>query len=324
MKLSEYISLEEKSKVYENRHTCINSVKDFQIWYDNVKKLPYFFRGLKEASFKNYTSAQRVCITHDLVNTIPNTLVHFQIQKLKEEKGHILENYCKSIGIAYSDFFLMSYAQHYANGISLLLDITTDIDTALFFMCYESHFPTIGADTNSITNYASIYTIEKSLKTFDDVINHLQSMIEITQKDISKIEFQEFVDSKILELFKCNIFKIIGGHIPFILENKPYTFSLLHGKNKYQNTIAVGNLNITAQNGCFIYYDNDKEPYEFQDMTCVDIHKSLIPYITQNILIPKKKTKDYLFPNVDNIVNEAFINALADKDILADFSQNFK
>ena len=316
MKLSTYISTEEKQSIFST-YQYIDSVGKFDQWYQSHCKLPYYFRGIKEACYKNYTSAQRVCITHDL-DCLPSTLVYLQVQKLRKEHGQLFEKYCKAIGIDCSDFFLMSYAQHYKNGISPLLDVTTDLDTALFFMCNGAQFSTNGVDTNSIENYASIYFINKEIPTFDDVLKNLVSKVEFPQ-NISKEDFIKCAEYYALRVFGTslfNLFAALSKYSYFLVDNKQYLCAFNKDEFNYQKTLTIGNFNMTAQNGCFIYYDNDKEPFEEKVVECVDIHKKLIPYITQEILIPKNKTEEYLFPDIDKIVNDSYEKMLADNKIL--------
>ena len=72
MKLEQYTSLEEKEKIFRGKYKRINSANEFDKWFSgNHGK---YFRGINEATYKNYTSAQRLFITNNL--KIHNMCVH--------------------------------------------------------------------------------------------------------------------------------------------------------------------------------------------------------------------------------------------------------
>lgn len=305
MKLQEYISLEEKRQIFGN-YCRIDSASEFDCWYSDIVNRGQYFRGLKEAAYKNYTSAQRFIITNAL-SDLPNTIVYKQVEKLRECNKYLYENYCKSIGIKCTDFLLMSLAQHYNKGISPLIDVTTDINTALFFMCDEAEFPPYidGAlSKHEIGNYASMYIVSHALPNFDEIIDNIMSKVEI-QNVQSEADFHEKAEGGIQRIFSAQIFSVLSRFDAFLIDNKPYRCTISNEQYSHSEPISFGNLHITAQDGCFIYYDNEDKPLE-NGIDCVDIHKSLIPYITNKHLIPNGKTKDNLFPDENHLVSNAY------------------
>ena len=70
------------------------------------------------------------------------------------------------------------------------------------------------------------------------------------------------------------------------------------------------NPNIIAQEGCFFLNMDGIKPLEerkeIRKMTCLDIHKSLAPYIREKYLKPKGITKESLFPDFNAIAKEAY------------------
>jgi hypothetical protein len=89
----------------------------------------------------------------------------------------------------------------------------------------------------------------------------------------------------------------------------------------FKEIIKVVNLNLVAQEGCFIHYIPN-EPYmpleEFiagkayiPKIHCANIHKSLSPYI-KNKLLKNKITKETIYPDPHQIVNRAYIKTLID------------
>lgn len=74
----------------------------------------------------------------------------------------------------------------------------------------------------------------------------------------------------------------------------PNPLKITFSKEKYPDFAFWSNMNLIAQNGCFVLYNEDEEPLgEFlksQDFTlnCVEIHKSLGMHIQDFIQIKKE------------------------------------
>lgn len=167
MKLEQYVSIAEKEGTFrhhvENRHyEIIVTPNDFDNWYAEMIQLKdRIYRGVNEAKYKNFTSVQRLFITHELLNYNIEDVIIEQINNLRSANNHLLEKYCAALGIPCSDLFIMSMAQHHKGSISPLLDFSTDVNTALYFMQKGAEFVANGVgigDGNSVENYMSIYS----------------------------------------------------------------------------------------------------------------------------------------------------------------------
>lgn len=85
----------------------------------------------------------------------------------------------------------------------------------------------------------------------------------------------------------------------------------------YNDVIKIANLNLVAQDGCFIHYlpedyhtPLEENPDLMGKIHCVDIHKSLAPFILKK-LENRKVTQSTLFPDTYALAQNAFSNAQA-------------
>ena len=77
----------------------------------------------------------------------------------------------------------------------------------------------------------------------------------------------------------------------------------------------ISNLNIESQDGCFIFHSHYDDPLE-HGLRCIDIHKSLAPFIEQRILSPKGINSSTIYPNNKTVVQEALKKSLAREDYM--------
>ena len=69
------------------------------------------------------------------------------------------------------------------------------------------------------------------------------------------------------------------------------------------------NPNIIAQEGCFVMNPRKDTPLEDlieKSIHCLNIHKSLAPYIREHYLKPKGITKESIYPDFNAIANDAY------------------
>lgn len=83
--------------------------------------------------------------------------------------------------------------------------------------------------------------------------------------------------------------------------------------------LSWSNPNIIAQKGCFLLNTHEKQPLEKKfleekegkllknaALSCLDIHKSLAPYIREEYLKSEGITKESIYPDFNAIANEAY------------------
>lgn len=289
-------------------YRIIDSAKDFDSWYQSIQyesnhsKEPFVYRGMCEAAYKNHTSVQRELLKKYFRLGDTRPYVEAQIKELRAASNHLIEKYADSLGIACIDLFAMSFAQHYG-GLSPMIDFTTELNTALYFMCCESK--TKVDETNNLYDYASIYwcpksdfvSLEKLLKTIGDV--HQPSA------DVKHELLQESITDVCNRLFSYRALSHVVSR-PTLIENKNY--HVVVGNNTYIAPVSISNLNIVAQSGCFVYYDPET-PIAFErPLRCVEINKKLIPHIKSTYLMDT--TEVNLFPLGKPLVLKSMEEAL--------------
>lgn len=338
MKLEQYTSLGEKEKIFRGKYKRINSADEFDKWFSgNHGK---YFRGINEASFKNYTSAQRLFITRDLnIHGITITdLVKEQVNSLKDVRNGLINSYYKDLlNREPSDLLLLSFAQHQKKGIAPLLDFTLDRRIALFFMIdgcgfsERGHSSPLGNQFEPIENYASLYYLTGRNKlainnVLDDKLGpellrmrkrHSEKLSQLGEKD----DYQKYVYERNLrqnEFIIKNRFinNILSSDIKDIIIESPKEDDRKEGH--ILPRIMISNINITAQQGCFVYHNDGLNPFE--NLYCVDIHKSLIQYIRNKYLfvsqekantLPQMISKTIIYPDLGTIVEESINYALS-------------
>lgn len=309
MKIPEYATYKAKQKAFgEKCYRRITSTAEFDAWYEQESKLDTcVFRGVKEAKYKNFTSSQRKYYEIDRKDLSPQELVEIELNELRKTQGGLLQALCYSQGFPCSDLFLLSFAQHYG-GITPLLDFTTNINKALFFMIWQAEQSPVGKDSDSLDNYGSLYLFpKKNMLT----IEQLASSSAKVMKPFQELPFEhlqaQHVDS-CLRLFSHKMFTHTWRARYVLIENKISEFKV--GDKTLYTPLIISNINIISQDGCFVYSDKDLMPIE-KGLGCLDIHKSLFYYIIKKYLAPNNITEENMFPQSEMMVEKALFNTLA-------------
>ena len=338
MKIPNYLSLDEKKNSFKD-YRCINNIQDFKQWYESLRNDGSIFRGMSESKYKNYTSAQRHNIMADYEDLPFQTQTMLELDELRKSNDKLLERHCKNLRMPCTDLYLLSFAQHYG-GIAPMLDFTEDFNTALFFMTDGASFPSGGSgdeSCNDISNYCSFYYIKNSeisrtsefLHAWDksheekgedvevpQVIN-IQGVIDyLISKGVIKnnSDLDSILSYKVLCNFViCPAFSQNERMIPLLIENNPISIDE-NGKTS-SFFLTITNLNIESQHGCFLLHTHYDYPLE-KELSCVDIHKSIIPFIEQTILAPKGINKKSIYPSEESIVKDSFFRSLGREDYM--------
>lgn len=311
-KLQLYESLDEKQAFFNSdnkyndiRYYRIDHAYEFNDWYNEIAspigdkdngngQFNIFFRGVNEAKYKLYNSAQRFWIQNNLMQLESLTqpisylkMIQNMVDKAKEVK--LLQQVFKYYGITDNqmDFPLLSILQHY-KAPTPLMDWTYDVNIALFFAITDIK----KSDRDDIIDdYISIYKLDKNIHSsfLKNNLNYLSANIfpsvswlgEILQKDNSLIYISDF-------------------EIPEF-ENKEM------GKIKPITTYY--NLNILAQKGIFVFNPSEDKPLEefylFHNQNnddnkvfCYNICKDLSELIKYKIS-KEGVNFEFLFPNLE-------------------------
>lgn len=339
MTLETYGSLEEKEEFFGNEENMVyyKRVDTSKKLKEALKKieetrarwatnLVLVIRGVSEAKYKLYTSAQREWMTNEWwLQRI--TFPEFVGRLLDHIKTDFIEKYFQSMGVRINHLLLLSFLQHY-RAPSPLLDFTTDPNVALFFAL--EHMQGISHGSQDIENYFSIYTIlmDKS-RSWD--VRFSYALEKVMQKRREKRR----EDEKNGQLYKNETVATAAtfglAEVLNWLPNKHIRGSglckqpILFLTNpsdtnpKMPSYLSWSNPNIIAQKGCFLLNTHEKQPLEKKFLEekeskllknaalfCLDIHKSLAPYIREEYLRHNEITKETIYPDFNAIANEAY------------------
>lgn len=324
MKLPEYTSLKEKKSYYISN--TIEDIDDFNYIWNNLSDFLGFnandiclYRGMHEARYKLFTSAQREWITNEY-NKSGIDFCYF-IQSIIDNirSNEILSNYYKSLGVSQNDLLYLSLLQHYG-APAPLLDFTYNKNVALYFALEDIKNTPSNSD---IDDYVSIYIIKKpnSGDSFVDIVNMLKVSLKTGidhYKEAVKNHPGYNIDASILEdvnkytswindeTGKNNLADLSCGFL-----DNPFHAGFLRMYNTNE-TLYWSNMNIIAQEGCFAFYTESEKPLEqyfnedknLPQIVCLNIHKSLADYIRESYLL--EYTEEKLFPAPELLCKKAY------------------
>lgn len=317
MKLEEYANLSEKKSFFDM--TTIDTYKGFDDVYQTLKRDNVIFRGVNEAKYKLYTSAQREWIINEYEKQGINYTSFIQSQLNYIRGFSIISHYYKSLNVNENDMLYISLLQHYG-APSPLLDFTYDLDIALYFALDKIKTDSSNID---IDNYFSLYFIDKNQcgNELVDIVSMLRFALE-SGKDLLDDYIRDNPHISIDDSLLCSVdqytkwlkdddtkdglHKLDCGFIDNPLRSG--TLSMY----KTSEVLYWSNINLIAQNGCFIFYTNDKEPLELfftlkntlPKVRCINIHKSLVEYI-KNKYIAHLSEQD-IYPKLDKMCKDSY------------------
>lgn len=319
MKLPEYKALQDKEFFFESY--IIETLNDFESFYSVfANKEGLIYRGVNEAKFHIYTSAQRFWLTDNLKSQSSFAcFIGNLLSKLKSDNTII--EYLKSTDVAYNDVLGLAMLQHFG-APSTLIDFSLDLNCALFF-AFDGMKK--GNSYNEIDEYVSIYVVNrKSLE--NSLLPNLTEMyahgIETGSKMLEDLIAKDpniSVDDSLIR----NIDKFVSWYdpknpqgglssfkTPFYIGNPliEKSFSTYKDKQKFY----WSNINLIAQKGCFILNTHESQPLEEfmaskgYKIICFNIHKTLSEYIKDKI----KLRYDDIYPDLHKRISSIYTDYL--------------
>lgn len=319
MKLPEYKDIQDKTDFFNN--FVIETQKDFDTFYsDFAIKKGQIYRGVNEAKFHIYTSAQRFWLTDNLKSQ--STFIEFidiLLSKLKSDNTII--EYLNSTDVAYNDVLGLAMLQHFG-APSTLIDFSLDLNCALFF-AFDGMKK--GNSENEIDDYVSIYVVNRksleysSLPNLTDMYAHGMETGSKMLEDLIAKEPKINVDYSLIQ----NIDQFVcwydprnpkGGlssfNTPFYIGNPlvEKSFSTYKDNQKFY----WSNINLIAQKGCFILNTHKSQPLEEfmaskgYKIVCFNIHKTLSEYIKDKINL----RYDDIYPDLHKRISSIYTHYL--------------
>lgn len=311
-----------------NHYEIIDDKNSLLNVLNSLSKQDLMSRGLNNASFKIYSSAQRHWLLKDSYyrNIGGNDFTEFinnAIKMAKSDKKFL--NFFSHRNIPINDFLILSVLQHYIN-ISPLLDFTLDINSALYFAIDGYTKP---KNDNGLEDYISLYFIDNKsdwMKSSIQAINisgvkQIVDLIsELSIKDRNRISCDEVLEeTRNLTYDKyCELgFIVVDGP-----ENGISTINSSY--LGFQCEYNITNPRIIQQKGKFILNPSNDIPLVEkinhytgfkQIVNCVDIHKNLISEIEAHYLKPNLVSKDSIYPpSKDSKIIETIIKSKFEKN----------
>jgi hypothetical protein len=306
--LSYFNDLIEKHKKFSNKEFFrIDTKAEFDRWYDfytanskEARATDFIFRGMSDAKYKLYTSAQREWILNDMEEWANPDYIGFINRLIQEAKNYpLLKQVFKvyNYSDSRSEFPILSILQHYG-APTPLMDWSYNIDVALFFATESIK---CGHGNLSINDYFSIYRINKS-KYKDEFLNLVDFDKDLRSNFLSYKNWSDNPRNK----NQNGIFFISD----FESRNTPTSGTTSEIKIVARKPLtSIYNQNIIPQEGLFIFNPFSRKTLE--EIFNVDINEegwdlNLTPFACFNI---KKDLSEYVRRRIKNRlgIDHAFI-----------------
>lgn len=335
MKIETYQSLAEKANSFdcENIETKDQFDHLAHYWTDNKNHFSkdsqkkVIFRGLTEAKYKLFNSAQRVWKGEELdhLGRTYEEFIQTEIDKAKAFQANLLIKFYHAFGHPAYDLSILSFLQHYG-APTPLLDFTYKFDSAAFFATDGlNHNP-----STDIDNYFSIYAIDTSqiVRQFPSIIDHISFSLMQIDEILEKYSEEKVDTIDVLQNYEQLKYKAFHGLTLFYIPGfTPNGFSFkLKNRPNFNLVFNQHNLNIINQEGLFVFNSDPVEPLEYHftgklevgktfnlpKIKCWNIHKSLneyvVRYLNEGIHTPRTIPIDrkYMYPQEELIAKTAF------------------
>lgn len=307
--LINYDSFDKKTEQYHSNYVIDDVQTLDQVLQELGSNPNLIYRGVNNAAFRLYTSAQRHYIWKDelykFIGGIDyHTFVRNSINIVRNSED--VMDYFNNHSIPVNDFLILAFLQHYKE-CSPLLDFAYSLESSLFF-AQDGYAPAVG--DGSLNDYISLYFTSNQIDWLQATIQNITKigaenvdrMVEETEKDsrysvdtsdvlynMQNLTYEDYIDG-------IHFLPIAGASIGVTEVVMKYV-----GKSwRYHMT----NPRLQNQNGLFIFNVSDHEPLAeqvnnvtkyYKIFGCINIHKDLIPHITQKYLMPNGLTHDAVY-----------------------------
>ena len=310
-----YNSIADKTPHFASNRT-INSKDDFDALCKDFERIQSnslrhcVFRGVNEAKYKLYNSAQREWASWD-IGTIGEDYESHIIRMIKscKEKDSLLEKYYKRLGVIRNDWLILSFLQHYS-APSPLLDFSKDYKTAIFFA--SSNVNGNHGNSNDISNYVSIYYFE-----FVNEAKKIETLVHYAKRIIAPLPAVLGRDTQIWNN-ELSYEIVMQDCDALLIPSYSHVTELKNSGHSIVTNLMISNLRSTCQDGEFVCTKLQNEPVEdlFQrkgaKLHCVNIHKALVHYIENTMFDGSiENARQKYFQNEEDIAHSAKLKFLS-------------
>ena len=270
------------------------------------------FRGVSEAKYMIFSSAQRCWLKNEL-NERGLAYVDFVdglIKQIRENK--LLKDYYSALGVQHNDLLYMSLLQHYGE-CSPLIDVSYGVDAALYFALDRRKND---EPVNDIDNYCSLYMFDTFANQY---WGYLDSILQNGQENATKmledapypIDIIDTSNTDSADLYTRWINPRNNGrglhNWELALVKLPTANGAITPITRIGQKIRWTNLNLLAQRGGFFLYTKNQIPLEdyicrhneLPKIICYNINKDLKDCVMQKINL----TEADIYPKMKDIVN---------------------
>ena len=289
------------------------------------------FRGVNDARFKMYASSQRNWTPKsNRVKKVecPDYYDYIESRVRATEKLKDVSDYATKENIQMNDFFLLAIMQHF--GVpSPMIDFTHSLNKGLFFATdLIPNWKDEGG--HELDDYVSLYYISNKIDwiqtTVQSVVSSAADRIEERIPELKAMVGERWREAIEEQLYKIEHLSYKQFRLGF---NSDIKFLPVEGSGKKSvnggDTVNINipsadfscnykiiNDRILKQEGLFILNNTVDEPLvevmntisQYKMFGCLNIHKSLVPYIEDKYLIPNGLSHMEVYCDNDTIVQK--------------------
>lgn len=271
MGLEQYISLAQKKDFFQTGDSTINDFRSFMYVVAHLAEMAdgsFYFRGVNDAKYMIYTTAQRAYIENNDYRIIPvyKDFIERIIQKTQTWNNNLIEKTMKSLGIDQDNYLSYFSLMQHASAISPCVDFSIDPLIALFF-CFDG---IKDRDQTGIDEFCSLYILDTRKGWHDFRIENIIKSPEID----AQLKALDISNGRFFFEFLFN-------------SDSPQLFEL----TKNESFRMFNTMNILVQKGRLILNSSAFWPMEIVskmrlrdidsscelELKCINFHKSIAP-----------------------------------------------
>lgn len=294
--MENYLTLNEKLKYFKIKELKIDNDEKFDyysklLFLQNENK-EFIFRGLPEAKYKLYTTAQREWESQKSVFNDYSFFIDNLINNCKKWNNNSIINLFKSYKISeYNSIAYLAFMQQH--GIPTpFIDFTKNLYIALYFATENINYDE--KYSNDIDSYFSIYSTYQNNTAFE-IFNDTFQKSRI-KENYGKFDFNNYSKNRIfLVTDKCKEFKIINSNR--IVNQEGIFFFNNHQSEPIESVYKDFSNELEK-----IIDKNELEKIYIHDSfaSCFNIHKKYARKIKE-VLKKKGIDKEFIYPDISKL-----------------------